>query len=174
MINRRELIGSSAALAVALPSVSVAKTVDVDNHPLMLNTIAYCDVAFDNRTPGACKQATLMMTRALLERHGDELYPDPSLYMRGPPQWYGMHKLKGAKYTFEFAYDGLPPGFNKYVDYQEWVLDYMIDERIKPALSNFQANKKIRTYIPLLTDRVLIDPMTIEPFLQFMTVGEVI
>jgi hypothetical protein len=176
LMNRRTALAAMTASTFAAPVI--AKTRSVDDHPLMLNAIAYIGTPDYTATEGVLRgpkwiETVLKMNRLLLIKHGDELFPDPSLYLRSPANTFERH-IERSSYTFEFAFDGRPPIPDGYESYEDLIIDIMVDRVyedylvfLKGAPSRFGG--PIRPYVPITTDRVVINARTFEPEIPFKT-----
>lgn len=178
-MNRRSFLATIPAVALASPVI--AKMQSIDDHPLMLNAIAYFSTPgpLHHKNGSVCdgeQWRTIMvkLNRQLLIKHGDELFPDPSLYLRSPRDTI-YRRIGRSAYTFEFAYDGIPPVPDGYDTYEDFIIDILVDHTYEHFLEfkrNFPARYDglpMRPYLPMFSDRILIDPNTFLPMVPFMT-----
>lgn len=170
-MNRRSFLATIPAVALATPAI--AKTRSIDDHPLMLNAIAYFSTPgpLHHKNGSVCdgepwREVMIKLNRQLLLKHGDELFPDSSLYLRSPRDT--IFRSIGSSYTFEFSYDGCPPKPDGYDSYEDLIMDIMVERTYVEFKKNFYG-RPMRPYLPMFSDRILIDPRTMEPMVPFMT-----
>jgi hypothetical protein len=106
----------------------------------------------------------VVINERLIDRHPDLFIHQP---MIGPVDLIGEKPVQArtrmlkAKYTFELAYDGIPPA-----GAEDALINYLVDEFASDLRSH---GSPIHFYAPVLTSGIVIDPDTFSPVMGFMT-----
>ena len=186
MINRRMFfaafpiiagagVAPSPVMAGANPVITTSPS--VDNHPLMLNALAYTDAMFgpfvarepyhtraDGTFNGRSK-GTVDMTAWALKHHPDVFSPDN--VARSPAGTVTV-PIK-LKHTFECAYDGVPPG--GWEQFMESIGSYYAGELKADYLEIVEREAtrgySVQPYMLSLAGAIRIDRDTFEPELPF-------
>ncbi len=166
MADRRQfLVGALGAALIPGASLALPKepTVDV----LRRNVQAHLDDIRENKAHvfGSRDEWYSVKTtnESVLKWRGETIFGsmEPTTSLANTVTTVLSHK-----WTFEHAYDGIPPGFTSktVTEYHEALFAEVVELGYRDLIARERQNGfEIRPYVPVVRDRIIVNPYTMEP-----------
>jgi hypothetical protein len=174
-MDRRIFLMSApiALLASCMPAPALANIPKepIEKHPLIINAEDFCE-HFSIMGNRSRYEATMKVSKALVENYGDELFPNRELYATGTDGF--VSKRLPTAYTYEIAAVAVPHTFRTEMEYQDAAQKFLIefsgflkDDYVALRKSLRASGYEMHPFLPVLAGDFSVNPQTFQPEIPF-------